>query len=81
MVSNRFLLWGLSGALWSILEIVDTAQYVVYEATGEWAAALNLPGAWLEAVPGGMVWLIFFPPAFYRRWLSRRVPEPKRERG
>jgi hypothetical protein len=72
MVANRFLLWGLSGLLWSILEFVETAQYVIYQSTGAWADSLSYSSAWLEAVPGGLIWLIFFPPSRYRNWITQR---------
>jgi hypothetical protein len=28
---------------------------------------------WLEIVPVVMVWLVFFPSAFYRNWINNRA--------
>ncbi|MCH8083890.1 MAG: hypothetical protein IH885_06610 [Myxococcales bacterium] len=78
---NRFLLWGLAGALWVILELVDGAQYFEYEIVGQYSDSLLVHVGWLEAVPGGMIWLIFFPPAFYRRWINANAPVAKAGEG
>jgi hypothetical protein len=76
-VCNRFLLWGLAGALWLILEVVEGAEYIVYESTGQWSDSLTLLSGSLEAIPGGIIWLVFFPPAFYRRWINSNAPVEK----
>ena len=68
---NRSLLWGLAGAIWVIVELVDGAQYIVYESTGQWSDSLRLLVGCLEAVPGVMIWLVFFSPTFYRNWIYR----------
>jgi hypothetical protein len=70
-VCNRFLLWGLAGALWVILELVNGAEYIVYESTGQWSDSLSLLSGSLEAIPSGMIWLVFFPPTFYRNWINK----------
>ena len=68
---NRYLLWGLAGALWVVLELVSGAEYIVYESTGQWSDSLSLLSGSLEAIPGGIIWLVFFPPTFYRNWIYR----------
>jgi hypothetical protein len=73
-VRNRYLLWSLTGAFWVVLELVDVAQYVVYESTGSWSDSLVVLIGFLETIPGGIAWLIFFPPAFYRRWIDGAAP-------
>ncbi len=70
---NRYLLWGLAGALWVILEFVEVADYIVYQSTGQYSDSLFVLVGWLEAVPGGMIWLVFFPPTFYRNWINNRA--------
>ena len=52
-VCNRFLLWGLAGALWVILELVNGAEYIVYESTGQWSDSLSLLSGSLEAIQIG----------------------------
>jgi len=70
-VCNRFLLWGLAGALWVILEVVEAADYIVYQSTGQWSDSLFVLVGLFEAVPAGVIWLVFFPPTFYRNWIYR----------
>lgn len=71
MVCNRFLLWGLAGLLWVMLEALVTATDIVHAQTGEWSGLLGIGVALLEFVPIAIVWLVFFPPASYRRWVER----------
>jgi hypothetical protein len=73
-VCNRYLLWGLAGSLWLVLELAEGAQYIVFESTGQWSASLDVLAGFLEAIPSGIIWLVFFPPAFYRRWLNGARP-------
>ncbi len=80
-VCNRYLLWGLAGALWVTLEFVEVADYIVYQSTGQYSDSLFVLVGWLEAVPGGIIWLVFFPPAFYRRWVERAAPAATAEEG
>jgi hypothetical protein len=71
MDCNRFLLWGLAGALWAVLIFIDAAQYIAYELTGEWSSTLSAWAGWHEFVPGIVIGLVFFPPAAYRRWVEK----------
>jgi len=71
---NRYLLWGLAGVLWATLEIVVIGQDVVYQRAGAWSASVGLAVCWLEIVPVALIWLVFFPPAGYRRWLNGPAP-------
>jgi hypothetical protein len=70
LVCNRFLLWGLVGILWLLLELSLIAQNVEYELTQHWSGSLDLLTASLDVVPVALVWLVFFPPARYRRWVE-----------
>jgi hypothetical protein len=70
MVCNRFLLWGLAGSLWFILEAVVAASDLVYAFTGQWSPLLGAAIAFLEFLPIAMVWFVFFPPTFYCRWVE-----------
>ncbi|MBW2493399.1 MAG: hypothetical protein JRE43_01510 [Deltaproteobacteria bacterium] len=72
--ANRYLLWGLAGVLWAVLEIVVIGQDVVYQQTGAWSASVGLAVCWLEIVPVVLIWLVFFPPAGYRRWIDGPIP-------
>jgi len=70
LVCNRFLLWGLAGMLWLLLELSYIAQNVEYELTQHWSGSLDLLTGSLDVVPVALVWLAFFPPARYRRWVE-----------
>jgi hypothetical protein len=70
MVCNRFLLWGIAGSFWAILEVVVTASDFVYTLTGVRSAQLGVGIGILEIVPIAIVWFVFFPPKFYCRWVE-----------
>jgi hypothetical protein len=70
MACNRFLLWGIAGALWMILEAIVTAGDFVLAFTGQWSVPLGFWIATFEAVPVVFIWFVFFPPAYYCRWVE-----------
>jgi len=70
LTCQNFLLWGVAGALWAGLELVLIAQDHVYLNAGEWSGALGIANGLLEIVPIALMWLVFFPPAAYRRWIE-----------
>jgi hypothetical protein len=70
LTCHHFLLWGLAGALWSGLEIVVAAQDFIYLSAGDWSGVLGIVNGLLEIAPIGMIWLVFFAPAGYRRWIE-----------
>ena len=74
LTCHHFLLWGLAGLLWAGLEIVVSAQDFVYLSAGDWSGALGIVNGLLEIVPIAMMWLVFFPPAGYRRWIEGAAP-------
>jgi hypothetical protein len=74
LTCQNFLLWGVAGALWAGLELVLTAQDHVYLNAGEWSGALGIANGLLEIVPIAIMWLVFFPPAAYRRWIEGAAP-------
>ena len=76
MACNRFLLWGLAGSLWAILEAIVTASDLVYAYTGQWSESLGFGIALFEIVPMLIVSLAFFPPDFYRRWVEGGASTP-----
>jgi len=70
MACNRFLLWGIAGSVWVVLEVVVSASDLVYAFNGYWSELLGLGTALFEILPIAIVWFVFFPPAFYRRWVE-----------
>lgn len=74
LTCHHFLLWGLVGLLWSCLEVVIILQDFVYLGAGDWSVGLAIANGLLEIVPIGMIWLVFFAPAGYRRWIEGMAP-------
>jgi len=70
MACNRFLLWGVAGSLWLILEAVLTANDFAFALTGRWSELLTLWNALFEIAPVAVIWFVFFPPKFYCRWVE-----------
>jgi hypothetical protein len=70
MACNRFLLWGFAGALWVILEVVLTANDFANALTGQWSPLLDFGVALFEIIPVAVIAFVFFPPAFYCRWVE-----------
>jgi len=74
LVCNRYLLWALFGVLQVGLSLVILPQYYEYETTNQLTAMWDgLYGA-IENTSIGMIWLTFFPPAVYRRWIEGAAP-------
>jgi hypothetical protein len=73
LVCNRYLLWGLAGATWTLLDFVVVVQTIEYQRTQVWSATLDSLVGGIEIGVIAMIWLVFFPPAFYRRWINRDV--------
>jgi hypothetical protein len=70
VVVNRYLLWAIFGALQVASCVALLSMYSSY-------AEEQLIAAWADALVGGLelaslavIWLVFFPPIAYRRWLS-----------
>jgi hypothetical protein len=70
IVRHRYLLWGLAGVFWTLLDFVVVGQYVEYWATRSWSTTLDRFVGFCEIAALGMIWLVFFSPRFYRRWIA-----------
>jgi hypothetical protein len=70
LACNRFLLWAIAGALWLILEGILTANDFVNALTGQWSLGLDFGVAIFEVIPVTVIWLVFFPPEIYCRWIE-----------
>jgi hypothetical protein len=71
---HRIFLLGLASALWAALEIVIVIQDFIYINVGDWSGVLGVANGLLEIVPIVILWLAFFPPARYRRWVEVKAP-------
>jgi hypothetical protein len=70
LACNRYLLWSLTAVTWLILDVVVIANDVTFELTRVWLASLDILLGSLEFGGIALIWLVFFPPRFYRRWIS-----------
>ena len=73
LTCNRFLLWGIAGSLWVMLEAITAASDLVYAFTGQWSEVLGLWTAFFDVAPIAIIWFVFFPPEFYCRWIEGRA--------
>ena len=71
LLCNRMGIWCLVGVCWVVVESLSAVQYVIYEATQRWLASLSFTLAVLELIGVAMIWLVFYPPAAYRRRFNR----------
>jgi hypothetical protein len=70
IVAHRYLLWGLVGLLWTLLDFLVVGQYVDFWATQTWSVALdNLVGCFEIGVLA-MIWLTYFTPTRYLRRIN-----------
>jgi hypothetical protein len=74
LVCNRYLLMGLASVMWVAVEFVAAAQNIEYELTQQLSAPMDYLLMTTELISVSMVWLVFFPPAVYRRWIQRAAP-------
>jgi hypothetical protein len=71
MVCNRYLLWGLTGVVWTVYEFAVVVHEIEYAVTQVWSASMDFVVAGLELAAIALIWLVFFPPAIYQRWIDR----------
>ncbi len=72
-ICNRYWLWGLAGLLWVLLEFAIIATNLRNYATLEWTSSMTITIGSFAILPVGVIWLIFFPPASYLRWVEERA--------
>jgi hypothetical protein len=77
LVCNRFLLWSLFGVIHVISCAIVIGQYAAYERESVFSSTWDLlyAGSTLWALL--VMWLAFFPPASYRRWVARAVSQSR----
>jgi hypothetical protein len=73
-VANRFLLWALFGFFAALGGISLIPLYVEYAATQSWPEWGDYVSGGCEAAATAVLWFVFFPPGFYRRWVDRVGP-------
>ncbi len=81
LVCNRYLLWALYGTLGVCACLVLLPQYAEYEATNQFTATWDALYGAVQIAAAVMVWLVFFPPALYQRWINGAVLAATAEKG
>lgn len=74
IVSNRFLLLSLFGLFEVCGFFVEVALYIISESQQIWTAGMDLLYAVPDLLSVVAVWLAFFPPALYRKWITGAAP-------
>ncbi len=70
LVFNRYLLWGLVGLLLISSNVAMIPQYIEYERDAQFSGTMDALLGGCEFLTIGIIWLAFFPPAWYRRWIE-----------
>ncbi len=70
LVGHRYLLLGLVGMVWTLLDFVVVGQYVDYWAHQTWSVGLDILVGLLEIAALAMIWLVYFAPATYQRRIN-----------
>ncbi len=74
LVCHRYLLWALFGVLQTFASLVIIPQYYVYETTNQFTAIWDILYGGGVIASLVMIGFVFFPPAFYRRWIRNADP-------
>jgi hypothetical protein len=75
LVCNRFMLWGLFGAVQLLVGVMVFPSYAEYENDGAFSATWDTLISTGEIASLALILLIFFPPALYRRWIQGATAE------
>ncbi len=70
LVCNRLLLWGLFGTATVIVSLAIPVQYAAYERESVFNATWDILINAGEILTIALIWLVFFAPAAYRRWIE-----------
>jgi hypothetical protein len=72
---------GVAGASWTLLDLVVVGQYIEFWVTRSRSATLDYLVGFCEITALAMIWLVFFPPTIYQRWIERSDPHQKVTEG
>lgn len=76
IAGHRYLLWGLAGTFWTLLDFVVIGQYVDFWATRSWSAVSDNLVGFCEIAALAMIWLAYFAPAAYQRRINASAASP-----
>jgi hypothetical protein len=70
MVCNRLLLWAIWGMLQIAMSVLLLFMYTHFETNDAFSSSFDILTGILEMFSLGLIWLVFFPPRFYRKLFS-----------
>jgi hypothetical protein len=70
LVCNRFLLWSLFAIMQVCSSLAVLPQYATYELQNLFSTTWDTLIGAVEILSVAAIWLVFFPPAAYRRWIA-----------
>ncbi len=70
IVGHRYLLLGIAGMFWTLLDSVTIVHYVEFWATGSWSATWDIFIGFCEIAALAMIWMAYFTPAAYQRKIN-----------
>jgi len=73
VVSNRLALWAIYGGASLAAGLLYVGSVAVATASGSYPFAIDVLMVIGTSIAASMLWLAFFPPAGYRRWVAARV--------
>ena len=79
LVCNRYLLWGITGIVWTVFYGMVAFQNIEFETQQVWSIAMDRANSAADITGVALVWLIFFPPRFYQRWIAGAAPAAEPE--
>lgn len=71
IVGHRYLLWGIAGMFWALLDFVTIGHYIEFWITGSWSATWDIFIGFCEIAALAMIWLAYFAPAYYQQRINR----------
>jgi hypothetical protein len=77
LTCNQFMLWTFAGFFMIGSNVAVFLQYFEYEREAHFSSAMDASVGLFEVFTIGVIWLAFFPPAFYQNWF--RDPKPPSE--
>jgi hypothetical protein len=81
VVTNRYLLFGCFGVFETFGCVADVFYTLNFAANQATSGEIDLLFGALEMAGSVMLFFVFFPPAFYRRWIQGAAPVAKAEEG
>jgi hypothetical protein len=81
LVCNRYWLWGFFGAMQVLVSVAVILQYSEYEQESAFSTTWDALISTGEISSLALIWLVFFPPAFYRRWIQSFAPAATADKG